>query len=216
MMCTRIIRACEVQISRGHTLFFPQAIKLPSYSECLGPRLLEGKKVSLGLAEKEDLPTLGKWRNTPEFQGEYNILIQESKEELEKRYDNLCPDEKWFLIEKKDGTKIGLLVLELEGASQELGYGVIPNERGKGYCTEAVTIAVDYLFLSKPIVRVQAHTNIRNKASQRVLEKSGFKKDGIARKRIFVRGKWRDEFLYGILREEWKDPKILTGTPKSK
>ena len=161
------------------------------------------------VAEKKDLPLIGEWRSNPEFQGEYNILIQESKDELEKRYESFRPDEKWFLIEKKDGAEIGLVVLELENGIQELGYGVIPNERGKGYCTEAVKIALDYLFLSKPIVRIQAHTNVRNMASQRVLEKTGFKKEGIVRKRIFIRGKWRDEFLYSILREEWKEPRIL-------
>ena len=62
-----------------------------------------------------------------------------------------------FLVEKKDDAGIGLVVLELEGGAQELGYGIIPSERGKGYCTEAVKIVVDYLFLSKPIVRIQAH-----------------------------------------------------------
>jgi RimJ/RimL family protein N-acetyltransferase len=116
------------------------------------------------------------------------------------------------LIEKKDGIKIGLIILELEGGVQEIGYGTIPNERGKGYCTEAVKIAVDYLFLSKPLVRIQAHTNVKNMASQRVLEKAVFIKEGIVRKRIFVRGNWRDEFLYSILREEWKEPKILKKT----
>ena len=171
--------------------------------------MLEGKTVNLRVAEKKDLPLIGEWRSNPEFQGEYNILIQESKDELEKRYESFRPDEKWFLIEKKDGAEIGLVVLELENGIQELGYGVIPNERGKGYCTEAVKIALDYLFLSKPIVRIQAHTNVRNMASQRVLEKTGFKKEGIVRKRIFIRGKWRDEFLYSILREEWKEPRIL-------
>jgi ribosomal-protein-alanine N-acetyltransferase len=174
--------------------------------------LLEGKRVNLRVAEKEDLLFIGEWRNSPEFQGEYNLLIQESKGELAKRYDNFRPNEKWFLIEKKDGTGIGLVVLELEGGVQEIGYGIIPNERGKGYCTEAVKIAVDYLFLSKPLVRIQAHTNVKNMTSQRVLEKAGFKKEGAVRKRIFVRGNWRDEFLYSILREEWKEPRVLKKT----
>ena len=172
--------------------------------------MLEGKTINLRVSEKEDLPLIGEWRTNPEFQGEYNVLIQESKEELEKRYDSFRPDEKWFLIEKRDGTGIGLVVFELEGGVQEIGYAITPNERGKGYCTEAVKIAVDYLFLSRPLVRIQAHTNVKNKASQRVLEKTGFKKEGIVRKRIFIRGRWRDEFLYSILREEWKEPRILT------
>ena len=93
----------------------------------------------------------------------------------------------------------------------EIGYNLIPSERGKGYGTEAVQITVDYLFLSRDIVRIQAITNVRNKASQRVLEKIGFKKEGDS-KISSVRGEWADAYLYSILREEWKEPKILTKT----
>jgi len=168
--------------------------------------------VNLRVVEKEDLTLIAEWRNNPEFQGEYNLLIQESKAELEKRYDNFRPEEKWFLIEKKDGSEIGLIVLEPGSGMQEIGYGIFSSERGKGYCTEAVKLVVDYLFLSKEIVRIQAHTDTRNAASVRVLEKAGFKREGIVRKHIFTRGEWRDEFLCSILREEWKEPKILTET----
>ena len=85
----------------------------------------------------------------------------------------------------------------------------VPSERGKGLDTEAVNIMVDYLFLSKDIIRIQAHTEHRNIASQKVLEKGGFKKEGTIRKSIFIRGEWRDAYLYSILREEWKEPRIL-------
>jgi len=39
-----------------------------------------------------------------------------------------------------------------------------------------------------------------------------FKKEGTVRKSFFMRGEWRDAYLYSILREEWKEPKILTKT----
>ena len=78
--------------------------------------------------------------------------------------------------------------------------------------SEAVKIIVDYIFLSKDTVRIQAHTDVRNIASQRVLEKASFKKEGVVRKSLFIRGEWRDAYLYSILREEWKEPKILTKT----
>jgi len=71
---------------------------------------------------------------------------------------------------------------------------------------------VDYLFLSKDVVRIQALTDVRNKASQRVLEKTGFQKEGVLRKVGYVRGKWADACVYSVLREEWKKPKILTKT----
>jgi RimJ/RimL family protein N-acetyltransferase len=69
---------------------------------------------------------------------------------------------------------------------------------------------VDYLFLSNSLIRIQALTDTRNLPSQRVLEKAGFKKEGLLRKTAFMRGDWRDLFIYSILREEWKEPKILT------
>jgi len=72
---------------------------------------------------------------------------------------------------------------------------------------------VDYLFLSKNIVRIQATADPRNKASWKALENAGFKKEGVLRKHFYCRGEWRDEYMYSILREEWKEPKIL-GTPK--
>jgi RimJ/RimL family protein N-acetyltransferase len=87
---------------------------------------------------------------------------------------------------------------------------VVPEERGKGYCTEAAQIAVDYLFLSKNVVRVQAATMTENLASQRVLEKAGFRKEGTVRKGLFAWGNWVDINLYGLLREDWKQPRVLT------
>jgi RimJ/RimL family protein N-acetyltransferase len=60
--------------------------------------------------------------------------------------------------------------------------------------------------------RVQANTDPDNKVSQHLLEKMGFEKEGVSRKSSFARGQWRDECHYGILREEWKEPKILTKT----
>jgi RimJ/RimL family protein N-acetyltransferase len=69
---------------------------------------------------------------------------------------------------------------------------------------------VDYLFLSKDIVRIEATTNVGNKASQRVLEKAGFRIEGTIRKLTLVRGVWTDHYLHSVLREEWKEPKILT------
>jgi RimJ/RimL family protein N-acetyltransferase len=73
---------------------------------------------------------------------------------------------------------------------------------------------VDYLFLSKESRRIQAQTDLRNVASQKVLEKVGFKKEGTLRKNFFTSGEWTDMFIFSILREEWKGPKILTRTEK--
>jgi RimJ/RimL family protein N-acetyltransferase len=173
--------------------------------------LLEGKKVNLKIVEKEDLPLLKEWRNSFEFRGEYLSVSQETMRDLENQYEELS-EEQWFFIQKKDGTKIGTISHRPLFKTPEISYAMLPSERGKGYCTEAVEIMVDYLFLSKNIPRIQARIDVRNAASQKVLENAGFKKEGTFRKEYFVGGEWRDSCTFSILREEWKEPKILTKT----
>ncbi len=166
--------------------------------------------MNLRVVEKEDLPLVSGWMVNPDFLGEHVALRQKSRMDWQKRYDSIQPEEKWFLIEKKDRTKVGFIQHYPVYGFQELGYVMVRGERGKGHCTEAVGIMVDCLFLSKNIVRIQATTNAENIASQKVLEKVGFRKEGTIRKEEFIRGEWRDTYLYSILREEWKEPKILT------
>ncbi len=88
---------------------------------------------------------------------------------------------------------------------------IIPKERGKGYSTKAVEIIVDYLFILKDIHRIQALIVEENVASRRVLEKTGFKKEGFIRNAGYGRGKYRNGVLYSIIREDWGQPRILTG-----
>ena len=178
--------------------------------------MLEGKTVNLRVMEKEDLPLLVEWINSLEFLGEYLPPHQSSLAEAEKAFSEpKSPFEmKTFIIEKKDGGKIGYIVHynSYIGTVKllEIGYDLLPSERGKGYCTEAAQLMVDYLFLSMDVSRIQASTSIKNKGSQRVLEKVGFSREGTIRKT--ARGERRDAYLYSILREEWKEPKILTKT----
>jgi len=172
--------------------------------------LLKGKNVNLRVREKEDLPMFMEWMNDPEVMGEYQPFIQYSREEMEKMLDGGPLERKTFMIEKKDGSKIGYTGYTRFGPNFEIGYTIIPNERGKGYGTEAIKIIVDYLFLSKETCRIQAHTDVRNVASLKTLEKAGFKKEGILRKYGFMKGEWADAYSYSIIREEWKEPKILT------
>jgi predicted acetyltransferase len=63
--------------------------------------------------------------------------MQMSKADLQKRYDNLSPDERWFFIEKKDGSKVGNIEHRPVGRAQEICYAVLPSERKKGYSSEA-------------------------------------------------------------------------------
>jgi len=170
--------------------------------------MLIGHKINLRLAEKGDLQTFEKWTNDVDFVGEFEPFEQSSLGDLEKQFETKG-EAQWFMIEKLDGTKIGYIAHFKSKGCVGIGYMFVPGERGKGYGTEAVQIIVDYLFLHKDIVRVQAETHPDNIASRRVLEKAGFSAEGIIRKSFFSRGVYRDTAMYSLLREEWKSPKIL-------
>jgi hypothetical protein len=59
-------------------------------------------------------------------------------------------------------------------------------------------------------VRSIDQTDVRNAASQSIIEKVGFKKEGILRKNFFIRGELRNCYIYSILRKEWKEPRTLS------
>ena len=171
--------------------------------------------MNLRVMEKEDVQLVAEWFNDSELGGEFFSPVQRTRTEMEKAFEIGSSEFKRFIIEKKDGTKIGFIQhfnVHSSTGKIEIGYALVPNERRKGYCSEATMIMVDYLFLSQDIVCVEAHADVRNVSSQKVLEKVGFKKEGTVRKNRFINGKWQDEFFYSILREEWKEPKILTNT----
>lgn len=171
--------------------------------------MLEGKKVNIRLAELNDIPMIHRWSNDPSFGGEYESLQQTTLNDLEKWFEEKESDTLLFLIEDKKGTPIGQIFQTMSGGHPQIGYILLPSERGKGYCTDAVALLIDYLFLNKNYHRIQAKTNPLNIASIRVLEKNGFTYEGTVRKDAFIMGEWMDGNLYSILREEWGEPRIL-------
>ena len=163
----------------------------------------------LRVMERDDIGFVVECRNDIEAFGQYDPVSQISKTERMKEFDNptqisALTETTRFIIENKERKRIGYIrhYLVQPIGHMEIGYGIVPSDRGKGYGTEAVQIMVDYLFLSKNIMRIQAGTNVRNRASQRVLEKAGFKKEGTIRKSTFVRGEWADAYLYSIIKEQ--------------
>jgi aminoglycoside 6'-N-acetyltransferase len=185
--------------------------------------LLEGRSVNLRVSEKEDLDFFLQSHNDVNFYGEQGFVARQmSKTEAEKRFENPSPmatlcEATRFVIMTKEGVKIGSIAHYLVQPSRlmEIGYSIIPSERSKGYGTEVVQIMVDYLFLSKDVARIQAVTNVDNIPSQRVLEKAGFVREGTLRKVSHARQVWSNVYIYSVLREEWKEPKILTRTSRA-
>ena len=85
------------------------------------------------------------------------------------------------MIEKTDGTHIGDLCFKglREDGIAEIGYGILEAYQGQGYATEAVQAACRWAFLHPDVRSLEAETDAGNAASQRVLEKCGFRPNGI-------------------------------------
>jgi len=85
-----------------------------------------------------------------------------------------------------------------------LGYWVDEARGGRGVATEAVRLAVGHAFGAAGLHRVQAAVIPRNAASIRVLEKAGFREEGLALRYLRIAGVWEDHRLYALTREEWR------------
>ncbi|XP_040365750.1 uncharacterized N-acetyltransferase p20 [Rosa chinensis] len=87
-----------------------------------------------------------------------------------------------------------------ESHKADIGYAISPKYWGQGIASEAVKTAVPQVFKDFPhLLRLQAFANSKNKASQRVLEKAGFQKEGLLRKYGCLKGEIIDLVVYSFL-----------------
>lgn len=87
----------------------------------------------------------------------------------------------------------------------EVGWGVHPDEWGKGFATEAAWHMMDWGFRELNIHRIVAFCHTDNAASVRVMQKLGMKQDGKLRETRWLNGEWWDEYVYAVLEREWKE-----------
>lgn len=104
------------------------------------------------------------------------------------------------LFRKSDGAWAGgANVRWPHGGVAELGYSVHPRFWGNGYAPEAAARLMRWAF-AKGAHRVQATCWVKNKRSQRVMEKIGLEREGLLRGYLKREGTVRDEYIYGLTR----------------
>jgi ribosomal-protein-serine acetyltransferase len=89
--------------------------------------------------------------------------------------------------------------------SAGLGYWIRRSSWGKGHASEAARALTSYAFHTLGLHRVEAHVALDNPASQRVLEKAGFRREGIARENELIGGRFVDHMQYSLLAPELLD-----------
>lgn len=83
--------------------------------------------------------------------------------------------------------------------SAKLGYWIGENFTGRGFARAAVRAASDFCFTGLGLHRVEAAVQIDNAASIKVLEASGFRREGTARGLLKINEAWRDHHIYARL-----------------
>jgi [ribosomal protein S5]-alanine N-acetyltransferase len=87
-------------------------------------------------------------------------------------------------------------------SSAVVGYWVAPEFAGKGITPTAVALVTDYLFNVTRLHRVEIDIRPENVASIRVVEKLGFRYEGLKERYIHINGAWRDHFVFALTHEE--------------
>lgn len=185
--------------------------------------MLHGPRVTLRPWTKEDIPTLRRWHSDPEvmqYWGERAALVAADQFEAE-----LAPggrftkfDENgYFCICDETGRAIGRIDyggLRLPESKAELSILLGEKETwSKGYGSEAIIVLLDHLFNDLNAHRVWLEVFPENVRAQRAYEKVGFVREGTMRENWFSAGRWQDEHLYGILRDEF-NARHTSGAPR--
>ncbi|MDO9637919.1 MAG: GNAT family protein [Pseudotabrizicola sp.] len=112
----------------------------------------------------------------------------------------------FLLIRRQDQQLLGAITLDniRRGPAQcgTIGYWVGEPFSRRGYMREAILSVVHHAFATLDLSRVEAACLPENAASRGVLEKTGFKYEGVAQSYLQINGRWRNHVLYSALRAD--------------
>src|SRR3954465_41723 len=115
----------------------------------------------------------------------------------------------FFIFSKRENVLVGGLTLTniRRGCAQagSLGYWMGAPYARQGYMTAGVRAVLPFAFATLRLHRVEAACIPDNVASVRLLEKTGFRREGFARQYLCIDGIWQDHLLFGRLKDD-RDP----------
>ncbi|MEZ5755949.1 MAG: GNAT family protein [Paracoccaceae bacterium] len=111
-----------------------------------------------------------------------------------------------MMIRREDQALLGAITLDniRRGPAQAgtLGYWIGERFSRRGYMREAILAVVHHAFAVMDLSRIEAACLPENAASRGVLEKCGFKYEGVAQSYLQISGRWRNHVLYSALRTD--------------
>lgn len=168
--------------------------------------------VTLRPARGEDAPLLKRWRAEPSvrrFQPLHDVPLSQLRADISsQRVEGLYRGrgERFMWIVESDREAAGwitLVVANWEHGLSEIGYALSAKFEGQGIMTQALTQLLPDLLLRAPLERIEARCAVGNVASQRVLQKLGFVREGVLRSYFKLHGSRVDHILYALLRRDY-------------
>ena len=134
------------------------------------------KRMMIQMMSDEEIDNLIETSGSDELRTAYREMLSGCKHDP----DNRIWYALWKVMLKEDDTYIG--TLSFKGPAKdnvvEIRYGILSDQEGKGYATEAVQAMTQWAFGNGDVVFIEAETEPENRAAQRMLEKCGFVPDG--------------------------------------
>jgi len=90
-----------------------------------------------------------------------------------------------------------------ENSRAEIGYDLAQSFWGRGLMVEALRPMLGFGFEQMGLNRIEADVTVGNEASARVLDKLGFREEGLLRQRGYWKGAYHDLRFFGLLRADW-------------
>jgi RimJ/RimL family protein N-acetyltransferase len=179
---------------------------------------LESQRLLLRRFDESDLLPFLTYLNDPlvaRYQTWESYTEQQAKDVIQEQ-KNLDPGlpGRWFTFAvelKAAGALIGHVALKTQDHQQaEIGFTFSRQHQGKGLACEAATSVLDYVFTKLELHRVIAITDCENEKSMALLSRLGMRREGHFIQNIWFKGKWGDEYLYALLREEWLGKRAIS------
>jgi len=173
--------------------------------------MLKGSSVTLRPVLGADLEFLQERIQDVESRGPWYPTPRESLVKFRKRFEEggLWGSDAGLFVIVVDGRIVGQVswgLLNSDIPDMELGYRVYaPEDRGKGYATEALVLMTRYLFDTEPMNRASLVIHVDNIGSQRLAEKAGFLREVRARESWQHLGIWHDMYIYNVTRREFDE-----------
>jgi RimJ/RimL family protein N-acetyltransferase len=175
--------------------------------------LLETPRLRLRRFKTEDLAPFLSYRNDPEiarYQSWESFSLEEALPFIEEQKSlQIGEPGKWFqfAIELKETAALigdcAFKINEDDSRQAEIGFTLARAFQKKGYAAEAAGRVIEYGFTELRLHRIIAVTDCENSSSVSLLERMGMRREARFVQNIWFKGKWGDEYLYALLRDEW-------------